>query len=163
MRRLRGVNALYVVAAALFAVTLALTTAATSTDRTGLSRSASVYDRGPGGTALLRRWLESSGIRTDVVQGDRFDPDPAREPVLLLLGASEPVTPADVDALRRYVSSGGTLVVATEAALTEAPLLDAYGVRLRGFVAGSVVDAVAPLGSGAGARRVSIDRGREVA
>ncbi len=162
MRALRRVDPLYVLAAALFAAALAVTAASSSGDRTGLSRSASVYDQGPGGTALLRQWLESVGLRTVVLQGDRFDPDPSREPVLFLLGASEPLTPGDVAALRRYVSSGGTLVVATEAALTEAPLLDAYRVRLTGFVAGSVLEAVAPLGTGAGARRVSVDRGRQV-
>lgn len=162
MRALRRVNALYVLAAALFAAALAVSVASTSGDRTGLSRSASVYDQGPGGTALLRQWLESVGLRTVVLEGERFDPDPAREPVLFLLGASEPLTPADVVTLQRYVSSGGTLVVATEAALAEAPLLDAYHVRLAGFVAGSVLDVVAPLGTTAGARRVSVDRGREV-
>ncbi len=159
---LRRVNALYVLAAALFAATLVVTAASTSGDQTGLARSASAYDQGPGGTAVLRRWLEGVGVATTVIQGDRFAPDPAREPVLLLLGASEPLVPADVTTLQRYVSGGGTLVVATEAALTEAPLLDAYGVRLAGFVAGSIVEAVGPLASRADARRVSIDRGREI-
>ncbi len=163
MRALRRLNVLYVVAIALFAAALAVTVASTSGGGGRAARSASVYDDGPGGTALLRQWLEQSGIRTLVLQGASFDPDPAREPVLFLLGASEPLTASDVAALRQYVSSGGTLVVATEAGLAEAPLLDAYGVHLAGLVAGSVLDTVAPLGTTADARRVSIDRGREVA
>jgi uncharacterized protein DUF4350 len=162
MTLLRRLNPLYLLALVLFLVTLAAAAVGTSGDETGLSRSASVYDEGPGGTALLRRWLESAGVATTVLQGDRFDPDAAREEVLFLLGASEPLTPTDVSALQRYVSSGGTLVVATEAGLSEAPLLDPYGVRLGAFVAGSIVDAVGPVVAASGARRVSVDRGRDV-
>lgn len=162
MAALRRVNPLYVLAVALFVATLAVTALSTSGDQTGLSRSASVFDQGPGGTALLRRWLDDVGVRTSVIQGDSFAPDPAREQVLFVLGASEPLTPADVSALQRYVSGGGVLVVATEAGLSEAPLLDPYGVRLTAFVAGSVLDTVGPLSSVSGARRVSVDRGREV-
>src|SRR5439155_18721017 len=73
--RLRGASPLYLVAAAMFVVTLAVAALGTRSDQTGLVRSGSVYDEGPGGPAVLRRWLEDIGIATRVVQGDELRVD----------------------------------------------------------------------------------------
>lgn len=158
----RRVNPLYVLAASLFVAVLVATAIGNPGDQTGLSRSASVYDEGTGGTAVLRRWLDSLGVRTMSVEGERFSADPGREQVLFVLGASEPLSPFDVDILTRYVKDGGTLIVATEVGLAEAALLNAYDAHLSTFVSGTELDALAPLAAVAGARRISVDRGRDV-
>src|SRR5207245_2129772 len=79
----------------------------------GVSRSASVYDTGPGGTAALRNYLEAMGASTTTVQGDTFAADPSQVGVLFMLGPSETFTQFDVDAVRRFVTAGGTAVLAT--------------------------------------------------
>jgi len=158
----RRANLLYLLAAALFVATLAVTAITSRTDETGLSRSASVLDEGPGGAAVLRRWLEAVGVPTRVIEGDRFAPDIGRERVLFLLGASEPLTPADVSAIRGFTSAGGTVVVATEAGIAESLLLQAHGVRLTGFASAGDLEIVGPATSSVGARRISLDRGREL-
>ncbi len=159
---LRRVSPLYLLALVLFVATLAATALGAAGDQTGLARSASVYDEGPGGTAVLRRWFDAQGVRTVVLQGEHFAVDPATAQVVFVLGASEPLTPFDVETLRRYVAGGGTLVVATEAGLAETALLEAYRTRLSTFVGGAELDAIAPVAGVTGARRISIDRGREV-
>lgn len=156
MSALRRVNALYVVAAVLFVVAV-LVTASGTRDETGLSRSASVYDDGPGGAALLRHWLDDLHARTRAIQGDRFavaDDDG----VVLVLGATEAVAPADVATLRSFVARGGTLIVATEAGAAETLLLRPYGVALTGLAqrSGDVLGAAAATG----ARTISLDLGR---
>jgi hypothetical protein len=158
----RRVNVLYLLAAALLIATLAFSVRATPADQTGLSRSASALDEGPGGTAVLRRWLGDLGVATRVISGDRFAPDPERERVVLVLGATEPITPADVDSLLRFASGGGTVVVATEAGITEALLLDAVGVRLVAFAPLGELDAVGPVAALTAVGRIAIDRGREL-
>ncbi|MBI2983204.1 MAG: DUF4350 domain-containing protein [Chloroflexi bacterium] len=163
MRRALGnVDLLYLVAAVLFVATLAISALTSGTDETGLSRSASVLDEGPGGSAVLRRWLDGLGIQTRVLSGDRFAPDVEREKVVFVLGATEPLTPADVSSLRDFASSGGTVVVATEAGATEALLLNALGVRLTAFAPLGELDVVGALASATGARTVSVDRAREL-
>ena len=120
------------VAIALFAaaVALGIMTAGTS-DETGISRSASSYDEGPGGTSVLRRYLEANGVRTTTLQSDRFViPDGVR--TVLLLGATTEITGADVATLRAHVRAGGALVVASDLALSERGLLEAFGVRRGG-------------------------------
>lgn len=119
-------------AIALFAaaVALGIMTAGTS-DETGISRSASSYDEGPGGSSVLRRYLEANGVRTTTLQSDRFViPDGVR--TVLLLGATTEITGADVATLRAHVRAGGALVVASDLALTERGLLEAFGVRRAG-------------------------------
>lgn len=119
-------------AVALFAaaVALGIMTAGTS-DETGISRSASIYDEGPGGTSVLRRYLEANGVRTTSLQSDRFViPDGVR--TVLLLGATTEITGADVASLRAHVRAGGALVVASDLALSERGLLEAFGVRRGG-------------------------------
>ncbi len=158
----RRVNVLYLVAAALFVATLAFSVFTSGTDETGLSRSASVLDDGPGGAAVLRRWLEGLGVETRVLSGERFAPDPERERVVFVLGATEPLTPADVSSLREFASRGGAVVVATEAGASEALLLNALGVRLTSFAPLGDLDVVGALASAAGASTVSVDRAREL-
>ena len=157
----RRVNVLYLVAAGLFVATLAISVRGTP-DETGISRSASALDAGPGGTAVLRRWLDDLGVATRVISGDRFAPDASRDRVVLVLGATEPVTPADVDVLLRFASDGGTVVVATEAGISEALLLDAIGVRLSSFASLGEPEALGPVTALTGVDRISMDRGREL-
>jgi hypothetical protein len=158
----RRVNLLYLLAAALFIATIAISTRTAPSDETGLSRSASVLDDGPGGTAVLRRWLGDLGVATRVLSGDRFAPDASREKVVLVLGATEPITPADVDTLLRFAADGGTVVVATEAGIGEALFLDAIGVRLAAFASLGEPDALGAVAALTGVARISIDRGREL-
>ncbi len=112
------------------AVGLTILTAGTS-DESGLSRSASIYDEGPGGATVLRRYLEANGVRTTSLQGDRFA-IPDGVDVVFILGATEEIAPAELTALREHVRSGGTLVVASDLALTERSLLGAFGIRRAG-------------------------------
>ncbi|CAN5260397.1 DUF4350 domain-containing protein [soil metagenome] len=112
------------------AVLLAVATGGT-TDESGLGRSATVYDEGPGGTALLRRYLEANGLRTTTLQSDRFVV-PAEVDVLFLLGVTTDIPPQDIDTLREFVERGGTLVIASDLAQTERPLLAAFDVRRAG-------------------------------
>jgi len=157
------IDLLYVLAAVLFVATVAYAAITVGpTDTTGLARTASVYDEGPGGAALLRRWLESIGARTAVVQGDRFAPAAARMGVLFMLGATEPLTPADVAAAREYAREGGTLVVATDAGFAEALLLEAIGVRLAGFAGPGEHEAVGIAMASPRVGRIALDQGREL-
>lgn len=116
----------------LFAVAVGLTilTAGTS-DESGLSRSASIYDEGPGGTTVLRRYLEANGVRTTSLQSDRFV-IPAEVDAVFILGATEEIGPAELTVFREHVRAGGTLVVASDLALTERSLLGAFGIRRAG-------------------------------
>lgn len=159
---IRRANLLYLVAALLFLATLALSAFTSGTDDAGLSRTASVRDQGPGGAALLRRWLDDMGVATRVLSGDRFAPNHAQERVVLVLGATEPLTPADVSALRDFASNGGTVVVATEAGATESLLLDAVGVDLTGFAELGTHEVLGPFALATAAQRLSIDRGRQL-
>jgi hypothetical protein len=158
----RRVNLLYLLAAVLFVATLAVSVRGGPTDETGLSRSASALDEGPGGTAVLRRWLTDLGVATRTISGDRFAPDAARDHVVLVLGATEAITPADVDALLAFASDGGTVVIATEAGVTEAFLLDALGVRLTAFAGLTEPETLGAVAALTGVERISIDRGREL-
>lgn len=159
---LRRVNALYLLAVLLFIATLVMSAVTSRGEEGALARSGSVRDEGPGGAAVLRRWLDDLGVATRVLAGDRFAPDLDRERVVLVLGATEPLTPADVAALRAFAVRGGTVVVATEAGVAETLLLDALGIRLAAFAALGELDVVGPLASTAQAHRISIDRGREL-
>lgn len=158
----RRVDPLYALAALLFVATLGLAALTSRSDETGLSRTASVRDEGPGGAALLRRWLGGLGVRTSVLAGERFAPDPDRERAVLVLGASDPLLPADVAALRAFAARGGTVVVATEAGVAEALLLEALGVRLGGVARLGEHEVLGAYAAGAGAARISVDRGREI-
>jgi len=158
MSALRRVNLLYVVAVVLFVIAATVPAFGPQRDQTGLSRSASIYDEGPTGTALLRRWLDDIGARTRSIEGTRFEIRPG-DGVVLLLGVTEPVTPLDVTALRSFVRQGGTVIVATDAGIAEALLLSPYGV---GFAASAQGDStlVGAAAASAGGRALSLDRAR---
>ncbi|HEY8824812.1 MAG TPA: DUF4350 domain-containing protein [Candidatus Limnocylindria bacterium] len=131
MKRLRRVHPLYYLALVLF-IAAVVASALTADSSGGVARSASVYDSGPGGTAALRKYLEAMGASTTTVQGDTFAADPSQIGVLFMLGPSEAFTQIDADAVRRFVSGGGTAVLATDAGIFEGPLLDAFDVHVAG-------------------------------
>lgn len=161
MKRPRWIDPLYLLALALLVATLAFTVVTTGrTDETGITRSASIYDEGPGGASVLRRYVEAMGARTFALQGGRFAPDPAEAAVVFLLGASEPVTPGDADALRAYVEAGGTLVIATEVGLAEHLALDAFGMRAAGFARVGAYELRGAAFAAPPARRIELDRAR---
>ena len=120
------------VSIALFGAAIGLTilTAGTS-DESGLSRSASIYDEGPGGATVLRRYLEANGVRTTSLQSDRFV-IPEGVDAVFILGATDELAPAELAALRAHLRKGGTLVVASDLGLTERSLLGAFGIRRAG-------------------------------
>jgi len=158
LKRLRRVHPLYYVALLLFIAALAAS-ALTADSSGGVSRSASVYDTGPGGTAALRKFFDAMGASTTTVQGDTFAADPSQVGVLFVLGPSEAFTQIDALAVRRFVSGGGTAVLATDAGILEGPLLDAFDVHVTGalgpgqYAVGGVEFADPP------AHAIAIDRG----
>src|SRR5438309_626451 len=131
MKQLRRVHPLYYVALILFIVAL-VASALTADTSGGVSRSASVYDTGPGGTAALRNYLEAMGASTTTVQGDTFAADPSQVGVLFMLGPSETFTQFDVDAVRRFVTAGGTAVLATDAGILDGAVLDRFDLHVAG-------------------------------
>ena len=131
MRRLRRVHPLYWLALVLFIAAL-VASALTADTSGGVSRSASVYDAGPGGTAALRKYLEAMGAFTMTVQGDTFAADPSQIGVLFMLGPSEQFTQFDALAVRRFVTAGGTAVLASDTGLPESALLDTFDVQVAG-------------------------------
>jgi hypothetical protein len=133
MKQLRRVHPLYYLALVLFIAAL-VASALTADSSGGVSRSASVYDTGPGGTAALRKYFEAMGASTTTVQGDTFAADPSQVGVLFMLGPSEAFTQLDAIAVRGFVAGGGTAVLATDAGIFEGPLLDAFDVHISGAV-----------------------------
>lgn len=97
-------------------------------------RSGSIYDESPGGASVLRRYLEGVGLTVVPVQGDRFAPSGAGITTLFLLGPTDLIESADVQALHDFVRLGGTLVIATDLGLNERRLLDDFGLSPRGGV-----------------------------
>lgn len=161
--RLRRIDPLYALALLLFVATVAFSVVtAGGRDETGIARSASVFDQGPGGAALLRRYFESLGAQTVIVAGDRFSPASSGAAVLFVLGASDPFTPADVAAVREFVSRGGTLVLATDAGIAEALLLDALDVELRSFAQPGRHEVRGIALAAAPSARLEVDRAREL-
>ncbi|MDP9246377.1 MAG: DUF4350 domain-containing protein [Chloroflexota bacterium] len=98
----------------------------------GFGRSGSIYDESPGGTSVLRRYLEGVGLTVVPVQGDRFAPSGAGITTLFMLGATDAIEPADLSALHDFVRLGGTLVIASDLGLNERRLLDDFGLSPRG-------------------------------
>jgi len=133
MKRLRRVHPLYWFALVLFIAALVASVLTADTSG-GISRSASVYDAGPGGTAALRKYLEAMGASTTTVQGDTFGADPSQVGVLFMLGPSEQFTQFDALAVRRFVTAGGTAVLASDTGLAEGPLLDTFAVHAAGLL-----------------------------
>src|SRR5260370_18901990 len=73
------------------------------------------------------------GAAATTVQGDTFAFSSSAVRVVLILGAGEAVTDADVTKLRSYVRGGGTVVLATELGLLENAAFNAFGVRVAGI------------------------------
>src|SRR2546430_10306640 len=59
------------------------------------------------------------GASTTTVQGDTFAADPSQVGVLFMLGPSETFTQFDVDAVRRFVTAGGTAVLPAHAGILD--------------------------------------------
>ena len=158
MKQLRRVHPLYYLALLLFIAAL-VASALTADSSGGVSRSASVYDTGPGGTAALRKFFEAMGASTTTVQGDAFAADPSQIGVLFMLGPSEAFTQLDAVAVRRFIAGGGTAVLATDAGIFEGPLLDAFDVHVTGalgpgqYAVGGIAFADPP------AHAIALDRG----
>jgi Domain of unknown function (DUF4350) len=158
VKRLRRVHPLYVLALLLFVAAL-VASALTADTSGGASRSASVYDAGPGGTAALRKYLEAMGASTTTIQGQTFAVDPAEVGVLFMLGPSEQITQFDAQAVRRFVAAGGTAVLASDTGLPEAALLDTFDVHAAGplgpgrYPVGGITFANPP------AHEIAVDRG----
>ncbi len=154
---MRRIDPLYLVAAAFAVVAIVVLAVTVGAPSAGGARSASAYDDGPGGAGMLRRYLGAMGAHTATIEGSSFETGGAR--VILLLGASEAVTDADVVTLRSFVTAGGTLVLATEAGFFERPLLDAFGVRITGIAAPGPHPLASAAFADPPARSLEIDRG----
>ena len=158
MKQLRRVHPLYYLALVLFIAAL-VASALTADTSGGVARSASVYDTGPGGAAALRKYFDAMGAATTTVQGDTFGADPTQVGVLFILGPSEAFTQLDVAAVRRFVTGGGTAVLATDFGVFEGPLLDTFDVH----VAGALGPGQYPVGGVAfvdpPSHAISVDRG----
>ncbi len=132
---MRRPDPLYLASAVLAIVTIAVLIATTTgPSSAGVSRTASVYDDGPGGASALRRYLEAMGAATTTIQGEAFAPK-ADARVVLILGAGEAITDTDATKLRSFARTGGTVIVATEVGFLERSLFDAYGVSASGVAA----------------------------
>jgi hypothetical protein len=132
----RRIDPLAVAALVLFVVLAALAVASSGVGGGGASptfgRSGSIYDESPGGASVLRRYLEGVGVTVVPVQGDRFAPSGAGITTLFLLGPTDVLESADLQALHDFVRFGGTLVIATDLGLNERRLLDDFGLSPRG-------------------------------
>lgn len=153
----RRIDPLYLAAAALLVLTIAVVVLSARGTSGSEDRTGSVYDDGAGGAAALRTYLSSLGAATTTLEGDTFAPADAR--VVILLGASEIVTDADVSTLRDFVRTGGTVIVATELGLAERALLGAYGVSVAGVAAPGRHVLADPVFADPPARALVIDRG----
>ena len=130
---MRRPSPLYLVALLLAVATVVFAFATVGTAPASSGRTGSVYDDGGGGAAALRRYLEAMGASTTTLQGERFAPDVSTASVLFILGATEAFTPTDAENVKKFVSAGGTAVVATDLGLFERPLLDAFGLSITGL------------------------------
>jgi hypothetical protein len=154
---MRRINPLYLLAALLAIAVVVFAFATVGAAPTTSARTGSVFDEGQGGAAALRRYLTAMGASTTVLQGDRFAPDPSAS-VLFILGATEAMTPADADHVKKFVSAGGTAVVATELGLFERPLLDAFDVRINGIASPGTHPLASVVFADPPARAISVDR-----
>ena len=153
----RRVDPLYLIAAGLLVITVVVVLVMARGTTGGEGRSGSVYDDGAGGAAALRTYLSSLGAAPTTLEGDAFAPAGAR--VVVLLGASELVTDADVAKVRDFVRTGGTVIVATELGLAERALLGAYGISVAGVAAPGSHALASAAFADPPARTFVIDRG----
>ena len=155
---MRRINPLYLLAALLMIATLVFAFATVGAAPASNARTGSVYDEGAGGAAALRRYLAAMGADTTTVQGDRFVPDPSAASVLFILGATEVITPTDAGNVKKFVSAGGTAIVATDVGILERPLLDAFDVRINGVASPGTHPLTGPLYADPPARAIAVDR-----
>ncbi|HEY6957261.1 MAG TPA: DUF4350 domain-containing protein [Candidatus Limnocylindria bacterium] len=153
----RRIDPLYLIAAGLLVLTVIVVVVTARGTSGSEDRTGSVYDDGPGGAAALRTYLSSLGAATTTLEGDAFTPADAR--VVILLGASELVTDADVAKIRDFVRTGGTVVVATELGLAERGLLGAYGISIAGVALPGPHDLANAAFADPPARTIVVDRG----
>ena len=153
----RRIDPLYLIAAGLLVLTVIVVVVTARGTSGSEDRTGSVYDDGPGGAAALRTYLSSLGAATTTLEGDAFAPADAR--VVILLGASELVTDADVAKIRDFVRTGGTVVVATELGLAERGLLGAYGISIAGVALPGPHDLANAAFADPPARTIVVDRG----
>jgi hypothetical protein len=146
----------------LLAVTLILAALGTRSNDQDHGRTASVYDEGPGGAATLRRLIDSMGMRTTTIEGDRFDPRVQSAGVLFLLNATEFMTVQDVAAVRAYLRDGGTVVVAHDFEVFLQPLLEAFDVHLAQVATSSTTRLSGALFAATAAHEIRGDGGREL-
>jgi len=125
----RRIDPLVAAGVVLLVLVIALTALGARPSQEDQGLTASIYDEGDGGAATLRRLIDTLGVRTVSLEGDRFQPDVADERVLFMLRPSELVTVQDVAALRAYVDSGGTVVIAHDFEPLIEPLLDGIDVH----------------------------------
>lgn len=155
---MRRPSPLYLLAALLAIATIMFAFATVSAAPTPSGRTGSVYDDGAGGAAALRRYLEAMGATTTTVQGDRFVPDVSAASVLFILGATEAITPTDANNVKKFVSAGGTAVVATDLGLLERPLLDAFDIRITGIASPGTHPLMSVAFADPAARSIAVDR-----
>ncbi|HET9808237.1 MAG TPA: DUF4350 domain-containing protein [Candidatus Limnocylindria bacterium] len=155
---MRRINPLYLVALLLAIATIAFAFATVGTAPASSGRTGSVYDDGAGGAAALRRYLEAMGANTTTLQGERFAPDVSAASVLFILGATEAITPTDAESVKKFVSAGGTVVVATDLGLLERPLLDAFGLSITGLALPGTHPLSSAVFADPPARALAVDR-----
>jgi uncharacterized protein DUF4350 len=155
---MRRPSPLYLVALLLAVATVVFAFATVGTAPASSSRTGSVYDDGAGGAAALRRYLEAMGASTTTLQGERFAPDVSTASVLFVLGATEAITPTDAENVRKFVTAGGTAVVATDLGLFERPLLDAFGVSITGLALPGTHPLSSAVFADPPARALAVDR-----
>src|SRR2546427_4409012 len=68
------------------------------------------------------------------------------------------MTPADAQNVKKFVSAGGTAVVATDVGIFERPLLDAFDVRINGIAGPGTHPLFGPMFADPPARALSVDR-----
>jgi len=152
----RRIDPLYVASAVLAVVTIFVLIATTVAPSTGASRSGSLSDSGPGGATALRRYLEAMGATTQVVQGDAFNATDAN--VLLIIGTSETITEQDAAAVRAFVRSGRTAILATDLGLFDGALMSLYGFGIRGIARPGVLQLATAAFTNPPATQMRVDR-----
>jgi hypothetical protein len=155
---MRRPSPLYLVALLLAVATFVFAFATVGTAPASAGRTGSVYDEGAGGAAALRRYLEAMGASTTTLQGERFAPDVSIASVLFILGATEAITPTDAESVRKFVSAGGTAVVATDLGLFERPVLDAFGISITGLALPGLHPLTNAVFADPPARALAVDR-----
>jgi hypothetical protein len=153
---MRRINPLYLAALLLAIATVVFAFATVGTAPASSGRTGSVYE--DAGAGALRRYLEAMGVRTTTLQGERFAPDVSTASVLFILGATEAITPTDAENVKKFVSAGGTAVVATDVGIFERPLLDAFGLSITGLALPGTHPLSSAVFTDPPARALAVDR-----